>query len=121
MLAGVPLAGLWALFCFILAASQIGPGPVIFGVIAYLFITQSTFFAVAWSIPLILVTFVDNILKPLIMGKGAQVPMMVIFLGSIGGFIFLGIIGLFLGAIILALGYKFLISWIQNEPVEEEI
>jgi predicted PurR-regulated permease PerM len=118
LLAGVPLAGLWTFFCFVLAAAQIGPGPVIFGVIAYLFITQSTFFAIGWSIPLILVTFVDNILKPLLMGKGAQVPMMVIFLGSIGGFIFSGILGLFLGAIILALGYKFLISWIQEEPVE---
>ena len=120
-MAGIPLAGLWTFFCFVLAVSQIGPGPVIFGAIAYLFITQSTFFAIAWSIPLILVTFVDNILKPIIMGKGSQVPMMVIFLGSIGGFIFLGIIGLFLGAIILALGYKFLTSWIQNEPIEEEI
>ena len=121
LLAGVPLAGLWSLFCFVLAAAQIGPGPVIFGVIAYLFITQSTFFAIAWSIPLILVTFVDNILKPLLMGKGAQVPMMVIFIGSIGGFILSGILGLFLGAIILALGYKFLISWIQDEPLEEEM
>ncbi|HEY9116043.1 MAG TPA: AI-2E family transporter [Bacteroidales bacterium] len=121
LLAGVPLAGLWALFCFVLAAAQIGPGPVIFGVIAYLFITQSTVFAIAWTIPLILVTFVDNILKPLLMGKGAQVPMMVIFLGSIGGFILSGILGLFLGAIILALGYKFLISWIQDEPLEEEM
>ena len=114
LLSGVPLAGLWALLCFVLAAAQIGPGPVIFGVIAYLFITQSTFFAVGWSIPLILVTFVDNILKPLLMGKGAKVPMMVIFLGSIGGFILSGILGLFLGAIILALGYKFLISWITR-------
>jgi len=121
LLAGVPLAGLWALLCFVLAAAQIGPGPVIFGVIAYLFITQSTFFAIAWTIPLILVTFVDNILKPLLMGKGAQVPMMVIFIGSIGGFILSGILGLFLGAIILAIGYKLLLSWIDETPIEEEI
>jgi predicted PurR-regulated permease PerM len=121
LMAGIPFSGLWVLFCFILSAAQIGPGPVIFGVIAYLFITQSTMFAIGWSIPLVLVTFVDNILKPLLMGKGAHVPMMVIFLGSIGGFILSGILGLFLGAIVLALGYKFLIYWIQNEPIEEEI
>lgn len=121
LMAGVPLAGLWTFLCFVLAVSQIGPGPVIFSVIAYLFITQSTLFAIAWTIPLILVTFVDNVLKPLIMGKGSQVPMMVVFLGSIGGLIFIGIIGLFLGAIILALGYKLLVSWIQDVSIEEEI
>jgi len=55
---------------------------------------------------------IDNILKPLIMGKGADVPMLVIFFGAIGGFIAFGFMGLFLGAIILSLAYKLYVTWV---------
>jgi predicted PurR-regulated permease PerM len=54
----------------------------------------------------------DNVLKPLLMGKGSTVPMLVIFLGAIGGFIFSGFIGLFTGAIVLSVGYNLMVHWI---------
>jgi predicted PurR-regulated permease PerM len=57
---------------------------------------------------------IDNLLKPLIMGKGSSVPMLVIFLGAIGGFMAFGFIGLFLGAILLSLAYKLYVTWVAT-------
>jgi predicted PurR-regulated permease PerM len=64
----------------------------------------------------------DNVLKPILLGKGAPVPMLVIFIGVIGGFILSGFIGLFTGAIVMSIGYKLFIGWINSgtEVVEEE-
>jgi len=114
LLAGIPYAGLWALICLILCIIQLGPGLVIIPVIVYIFTIADTWIAVLWTIVLIAVMISDNILKPLLMGKGAPVPMLVIFLGSIGGFISSGFIGLFIGAIILSLGYKLFIAWLEE-------
>jgi len=61
----------------------------------------------------------DNILKPILLGKGAPVPMLVIFIGVIGGFIFSGFIGLFTGAIVMSIGYKLFIAWIDSAPEKE--
>ena len=57
----------------------------------------------------------DNILKPFLMGKGASVPMLVIFLGALGGFMAFGFIGLFLGSIVLSLSYKLYLTWVTPE------
>ena len=53
----------------------------------------------------------DNVLKPLLLGRGASVPMLVIFLGAIGGFILSGFIGLFTGAVVLSIGYVLMQGW----------
>lgn len=118
LFAGVPYAGLWALLALVFCIIQIGPGLVIIPVIIYLFTVAPTWEAIIWSILLVFVMLVDNILKPFMMGKGAPVPMLVIFLGSIGGFMASGFVGLFLGAIVLSLGYKLFIVFI-NEPATE--
>jgi predicted PurR-regulated permease PerM len=60
------------------------------------------------------VGLLDNVLKPILMGKGAPVPMLVIFLGALGGFMFSGIVGLFTGAIILSLGYRLFDVWLKE-------
>jgi len=115
LLAGVPYAGLWALLCLILIIIQIGPLPVNIGIIIYLYYVDSVLIATLWTILIILFSLLDNILKPLLMGKGAPVPMLVIFIGSLGGMIVSGFLGLFIGAIILSLGYKLFIAWINSE------
>ncbi|MEI7661289.1 MAG: AI-2E family transporter [Bacteroidota bacterium] len=115
--AGVPLAGLWALIALLMAIVQVGVTPVSIAVIIYMFSTAGTMTAVLLTIWLILVSLSDNLLKPLLLGKGAPVPMLVIFLGSIGGFIFEGFMGLFLGAIALSIGYKLVLAWLDDsEP-----
>jgi predicted PurR-regulated permease PerM len=63
----------------------------------------------------------DNVLKPILLGKGAPVPMLVIFIGVIGGFIFSGFIGLFTGAIVMSIGYKLFVGWIDSENETEEV
>lgn len=114
IIAGVPYAGLWAIICLILAIIQVGPFLVTVPVIIYLYISEEPWLATIWTIFLVLGTLLDNILKPVLMGKNAPVPTLVIFLGAIGGFISSGFIGLFLGAIILSLGYKLYITWLHD-------
>ena len=117
ILAGVPYAGLWALICLILAIIQIGPALVIIPVIIYLFSTMGLLGAILWTVYFVVVMISDNFLKPILLGKGAPVPMLVIFLGTIGGFITSGFVGMFIGAIILSLGYKLFITWLDEEAV----
>ena len=112
--AGVPAAGFWTVVCLILAIVQIGVGPVVIPLIIYMFSVSSPLAASLFMIWNIIVLLSDNILKPILLGRGAPVPMLVIFLGSVGGFIVSGFIGLFLGAVILSLAYKLGEEWLGN-------
>jgi len=120
-LAGIPYPGILTVICLILAILQVGPGLVILGVIVFLFYTHGTLYAGLWTIYFIGVGFSDNILKPFLLGKGSQVPMLVLFLGVIGGFILYGFIGLFAGPIILSIGYKLILAWMYPEEVKQEV
>ena len=113
--AGIPAAGLWALLCLFLAIIQIGIGPVIIPVIIYAFSKMSTLTAVMLTVWLVLLAISDGPLKAVLMGRGASVPTLVIFLGAIGGFISFGFLGLFIGAVILSVGYKLLEIWLQED------
>ena len=112
--AGVPAAGLWAFLCLFLAIIQIGIFPVVIPVIIYMFSSADTFTAGLLTGWLIIVSLLDNFLKPIIMGRGAPVPLLVIFLGAIGGFISMGFIGLFVGAVILSIGFKLFGVWLED-------
>jgi predicted PurR-regulated permease PerM len=110
---GVPAAGLWALFVLILAIAQLPPililGPICF----YVFANESTVVSVVFLVWSLIVSFSDAVLKPLFLGRGVEAPMLVILLGAIGGMILSGIIGLFVGAVVLALGYKLFQGWLE--------
>jgi predicted PurR-regulated permease PerM len=112
--AGVPAAGLWAFLCLFLAIIQIGIFPVVIPVIIYMFSSADTFTAGLLTGWLIIVSLLDNFLKPILMGRGAPVPLLVIFLGAIGGFISMGFIGLFVGAVILSIGFKLFRVWLED-------
>jgi predicted PurR-regulated permease PerM len=114
VLADVPLAGLWAFAVLVFAILQLPPTIVILPVIIYLFSVKALLPAVLWTIALLVIALSDNVLKPLLMGKHSTVPMLVIFLGAIGGFIFSGLIGLFTGAIVLSVGYNLMMHWIDE-------
>ena len=114
VVAHIPYAGIWALLCLILAIIQIGIFPVVLCVLIYIWTSGNTTTALLLTIWMIPVGLLDNILKPLMMGKGAPAPMLVIFLGSLGGFIYSGFIGLFTGAVILSLGYKLFDVWLKE-------
>jgi len=121
MLAGVPAAGLFAVAILILAIAQLPPLLVLAPVAFYIFSAESTTVAVIFLIWSILVSSSDMVLKPLLLGRGIDVPMLVILLGAIGGMLTSGIVGLFIGAVVLALGYKLVAAWLQwTSPVDEE-
>ena len=117
LFAGVPGAGIWTLLCLISAVVQIGVGPIVIPAIIYVFTSSDTLTAVIFLIWSMLVMLLDNVLKPLLLGRGVDVPMMVIFLGAIGGMLLSGIVGLFVGAIVLALGYKLFQAWLNMESL----
>jgi predicted PurR-regulated permease PerM len=112
--AGVPGAGLWASLCLFLAIIQIGIFPVVIPVIIYIFYSADTFTAGLLTGWLILVSLLDNLLKPILLGRGAPVPMLVIFFGAIGGFLSMGFMGLFVGAVILSIGFKLFRVWLDD-------
>lgn len=118
----VPGAGLWALLVLILSIAQLPPMIVILPVLLYVFSledvsTVTLVIFTAWSV---LGGLLDGILKPFVMGRGMDVPMLVILLGAIGGMIVSGILGLFIGAIILALGYMLYTQWLVDDEVKQE-
>ena len=110
---GVPLASLWALLVLVLAIVQLPPIIVLGPVMVYAFAAKSTTAAIFFLIYGLLVSGSDAVLKPLLLGRGVDVPMLVILLGAIGGMILSGIIGLFIGSVILALGYKLFMTWLH--------
>jgi len=103
---GIPGAGLWALIILFLAIIQLPPILVLGPLAVYAFTIAETTPAIIFLIWSILVSASDTFLKPLFLGRGVDIPMLVILLGAIGGMILSGIIGLFVGAVVLALGYK---------------
>jgi len=115
LIAGIPGAGLWTLLALIFAIIQIGVGPVVIPVIIYMFYAMDPTPAILFTVYFILVMLSDNILKPILLGKGSPVPMIVVFLGAIGGFLATGFLGLFTGAVILSLGYRLFQVWINDD------
>jgi predicted PurR-regulated permease PerM len=117
---GVPGAGLLALVCLLLAVVQIGPIVVLIGTVIYVFSTADIFTAVIFLIWSIFVGLLDNVLKPVLLGRGVKVPMVVIFVGAIGGFLASGIIGLFVGSVILGLSFTLFKAWLAEPPQPSE-
>lgn len=113
---GMPGAGLWALICLLLSVIQLGVLPVTLPAVFYVISTSDTAVAIAFTAWMVFVSVIDNILKPILLGRGAKVPMLVIFVGAIGGFLTAGILGLFVGAVTLVLGYKLFLSWVYGTP-----
>ncbi len=114
--AGVPAAGLWTLAALVLGVIQVGVGLVLIPAAIWLFANADTPTAVAFLIWTLLLLPLDNVLKPLLMGRGLEVPVAVVFVGAIGGFISQGLIGLFVGAVVLVLGYKLWEAWLEGAP-----
>jgi predicted PurR-regulated permease PerM len=112
---GLPGAGLWAVLFLVAAILQVG-ALVLIPAVIYAFTAVTTTSAVIFLVWCILVALLDNVLKPILLGRGAAVPMVVVFLGAIGGFVGMGMIGLFVGAIVLSVGYKLFLAWLQQTP-----
>jgi predicted PurR-regulated permease PerM len=119
MIAGVPFAGVLTAAMLLLAIAQIGVVPVLGAAVAWLFWTGDT----AWETFLLVWTVVagtmDNFLRPILIRKGADLPLLLIFAGVIGGLLAFGLIGIFVGPVVLAVADTLLNAWIDAEPKAE--
>ncbi|RPI10778.1 MAG: AI-2E family transporter, partial [Zetaproteobacteria bacterium] len=116
---GVPYAGLLGTLMFVLSVAQIGVLPVVVPAIAWMYWKGDPVWAtflLVWEIP---VCVLDNFLRPILIKRGAaELPLLLIFVGVIGGLIGFGIIGLFIGPVALAVGYTLLKAWIAGDDGE---
>ena len=116
----IPGAGLIAFGVLILSVIQIGPGLILIPVMIWVWTTLDTVTAVIFTAYIIPAALVDNVLKPIVMSRGLPTPMLVILIGVIGGTLSRGLIGLFLGPIVLAVFYELLRTWIISERTESQ-
>jgi predicted PurR-regulated permease PerM len=118
LFAGVPLAGVLAGVVLVLGIAQVPALLVTLPAIAYLWMSggYSTVEAAMYSVLLFIAGMADNVLKPLMLGRGVDAPMPVILLGALGGMATVGILGLFVGATLLALGYQIFMGWVRPGP-----
>ena len=118
---GVPAAGLWAGLILLFAIVQLPPLLVLAPITVWVFSVADTTPATIFAVYALIVSMSDTFLKPLFLGRGMDIPMLVILIGAIGGMMRSGIIGLFVGAVVLAVGYKLLVTWMVNEEEEEQV
>jgi len=117
---GVPAAGVLALLVLLLGITQLPILLITLPVVIYVFahdgVGVSTIIFAIWTI---LAGLSDNVLKPLLLGRGVAVPMPVVLIGALGGMLTNGIIGLFIGPVLLAVGYELFMSWVAQPLVED--
>ena len=111
----VPLPGLWALFVLIIATVQLSPLLILGPISIYVFSVLDTIPATVFTVSALLIGSIDNVLKPLLLGRGVDIPMLVILLGATGGMLSFGILGLFVGAVVLAMSYKLIMVWLYGD------
>ncbi|QPF93597.1 AI-2E family transporter [Bradyrhizobium commune] len=114
-LAAIPSAGLLAIIVLLLSIVQIGPAIVLVPVVIWIWMDKDVTTALLLTVFLVIVGLLDNILKPLVMGRGLTTPTLVILIGVIGGTLAHGIIGLFIGPIILAVAWELAAAWIRTD------
>ena len=114
-LAGIPIAGLLAFLVLLLSVVQIGAAIIMLPVIIWIWTDKDLTTALLLTLFLGIVSILDNILKPLVMGRGLTTPTLVILIGVIGGTLGHGIVGLFIGPIILSVAWELTVAWIRTD------
>ncbi len=116
---GIPGAPIWSALILFLAIAQL-PTVIVAGpIMVYAFGNYATTPAAIFTVWMLIAGFSDTFLKPMLMGRGLSIPMPIILIGAIGGMISAGIIGLFAGAVVLAIWYQLFQSWLEQQPNPE--
>jgi predicted PurR-regulated permease PerM len=118
--ADLPAAGFLAFLALLLGIVQIGPGVMLIPIAVWSWTAMETMNALIFTIYMVSVGLMDNILRPILMARGLATPMPVIMLGVIGGTIAYGIVGLFLGPIVLSVAWALLGAWVQESDIAAE-
>jgi predicted PurR-regulated permease PerM len=119
LMAGIPAAGVLSFVVMMIGILQLPALLISLPAIGYLWWMGdgSTTANIVWTVYLVIAGMADNVLKPLLLGRGVEAPMPVILIGALGGMVWSGIIGLFVGAVLLAIGYQLFMEWVDN-PVD---
>jgi predicted PurR-regulated permease PerM len=114
--AGVPFASLLSAVMLMLCIAQLGPALVLFPAVGWMYWTGANAWATFLLVWSIIVSVLDNVLRPLLIKRGADLPLPLIFAGVIGGLLGFGLIGIFVGPVALAITYTLLEAWIEDPP-----
>ncbi len=117
--AGVPGGSILTFLVLLMAIVQVGASLVILGVLVWAWMTMDTMGALLLTAYLVPVSLVDNVLKPLLMSHGLQTPMLVIFIGVLGGTLAHGVVGLFVGPIVLAVAWQLMRAWMRDTTSDD--
>ena len=112
--AGVPFVGLLTALMFILALAQIGAVPILVCAIAWLWWDGNTAWAIALAVWSLFVGSMDNVLRPILIRRGGRLPLLLVFAGVIGGLVAFGLVGIFVGPLVLAVSYRLLEAWVRE-------
>lgn len=112
--AGVPFAGLLTAVIFMLCIAQVGPVPVLLGAALWVYLDGSTGWAVGLLVWAAFVGTVDNLIRPVLIRYGADLPLLLIFAGVIGGMFAFGLVGIFVGPVVLAVAWRLMAAWIAD-------
>ena len=111
---GIPFVGLLTALMFILAVAQVGAAPILFIVVAWMYWQGDTAWATGLLVWSIFVASMDNVLRPILIRRGGHLPLLLVFAGVIGGLVAFGLVGIFVGPLVLAVGYRLLEAWVHE-------
>ena len=112
-IAGVPFAAILTALMFILAVAQVGAGPIMIPAVFWVYVKSGAVWGTGFLVWAIFCLTFDNFLRPLLIKRGADLPLLLVFAGVIGGLVAFGVIGLFIGPVVLAVAYTLLVDWVS--------
>ena len=119
VIAGVPFVSLLTAAMLLLSIAQIGVVPILGSAVVWVYWTGESVWGTFLLIWTLVAAAMDNFLRPILIRKGADLPLLLIFAGVIGGLIAFGLIGIFVGPVVLAVADKLLMAWIDGEAKEQ--
>jgi len=120
-LAGVPGAAMLTMLMFVMAVAQLGATPVLACAALWKFTQHDTGWGVALVVWAVVVGTMDNVIRPILIRKGVDLPLLLIFAGVVGGLLAFGIVGLFIGPVVLAVTWTLMKSWVAEAPAEQPV
>ena len=118
--AGVPFAAILTVLMFVLAVAQIGAVPVLIGAAIWVYARSGVVWGTVFLVWAIFCGTFDNILRPMLIKRGADLPLLLIFVGVVGGLVAFGVIGLFIGPVVLAVAYTLLVDWVSEDDAPDQ-
>lgn len=121
LLTGIPAPGLLTAVMFMLSLAQIGPFPVLIPAVIWLFWSGQPIWGTVLIVAAVIAGTIDNIIRPVLIKKGVDLPLLLIFSGVIGGLIAFGVVGLFIGPVVLTVAYTLLKAWVKGSGQDGDI